>query len=180
MWSGTFGNKEPVTRIPFYRIGSTTVRILHSPDDDPDDYLHESLLSANSSLDIMMFTFATSSPLFGSVINRFNAVRYVGNTPTGDKKVSVRIAMESQQARWWSAYPTFKKLGIPTKLEVNPKRKLHHKVGIIDKERVILGSYNWTLPANLENDENTVVIKNSDIAKMFTDAFDELWSTVLQ
>ena len=67
---------------------------------------------------------------------------------------------------------------MPWRLEIS-EAKLHCKVGIIESEKVIVGSYNWTPAANNENDENTLVIKNADIAQLFTDAFNELWHEVL-
>ena len=45
---------------------------------------------------------------------------------------------------------------------------------------MILGSYNWTRPANDENHENMLIVRNPAIGKMFTDAFDELWNDVLR
>ena len=86
--------------------------------------------------------------------------------------------MEKDQCKYWSAFPTLKKLGVDVKVE-NTDAKLHHKVGIIDNKKVILGSYNWTLSANNDNDENIVVISNPEIADMFTKAFGELWDHVL-
>lgn len=176
--SGTFGNKQPTQEVKTYQIGHTRLTVLFSPDNDPDDYLLKTVLDANETLDVMMFTFGSNSPLLSGLINRFNAVKYTGHTPTDQPKVKVRVGMEGSQCRFWSAYSTLKKLGVPVKIE-NTDAKLHHKVGIIDNKKVILGSYNWTLSANEENDENVVVISSSDIAGFFTKAFDELWNNVL-
>ena len=180
LWSGVFGNDQPGQEIKNYRIGKTTIKVLFSPDNDPDDDLLKTVAAADSSLDIMMFTFGSNSPLLAAVINRFNAVKYVDKRPTGEPKVRIRVGLESQQAQYWSVYQTFKKLGIPVKLEADSTAKLHHKVAIIDGDRVILGSYNWTLSANDENDENTMIVKNPAIAAMFTEAFNELWDKVLK
>ncbi len=79
---------------------------------------------------------------------------------------------------WKTSQPNLKKLGIPTKIE-NTSRKLHHKVGVIDNRKTITGSFNGTLSANDENDENGMDVTNSDIAHLFTDAFEELWNGVL-
>lgn len=180
LWSGVFGNNQPEQEIKHYRIGKTTIKVLFSPDNNPDDILLKTVTDADSSLDLMIFTFGSNSPLMAGVINRFNAVKYVNRKPTEDPKVKIRVGLESQQAQYWSVYPTFRKLGIPVKLETDSTAKLHHKVGIIDGERVILGSYNWTLSANDDNDENTLIVKNRAIAAMFTEAFNELWDKVLK
>lgn len=136
------------------------------------------VVSATSSLDAMVFTFGSNSPLLSGVVNRFYAVKYQNGAATSERKVAVRVGLESVQARWWSVCPVLKDLGVPVKLEKSVA-KLHHKVGIIDKKTVILESYNWTLAANDRNDENTLVMSNEQIADVFVKAFDELWDNVL-
>jgi len=178
LWGGTFGNKDG-GKLESYRIGHTRIKVLFSPDNDPDDYLLNALVNAKESLDVMMFTFGSNSPLIAGVINRSKAVKYVNRKPTDIRKVKVRIGMEQDQCKYWSAYPVLQELGIPVKVE-STSAKLHHKVGIIDNKTVILGSYNWTLSANDRNDENVLVISNPDIAGLFTDAFNELWEDVLK
>ena len=162
-----------------FRIGNTRLKVLFSPDNDPDDYLLETIVGAKETLDIMMFTFGSNSPMMAGVINRFQAVKYINHRPTGDPKIKVRVGMEKDQCKYWSAYPTFQKLGIPVKVE-NTSAKLHHKVGIIDNNIVILGSYNWTLSADTKNDENILIVSNPEIAELFTEAFNELWVNVLK
>lgn len=51
--------------------------------------------------------------------------------------------------------------------------KMHHKFCIIDLEKVIDGSYNWTNNANY-NDEGINIIENRTITKEFADRFKEL------
>lgn len=174
--AGTFSNVEPTQEIKNYRIGSTYVTILFSPDKDPDDYLLKKIIDAKETLDVMMFTFGSNSPLLSGVINRFYAVTRVNGEE--QRKVKVRVALEKRQCQYWSACQTLKTLGIPTKVE-NTNTNLHHKVGIIDNKRVILGSYNWTLSANEDNDENIIFISNSQIAEYFTETFNDLWDNVL-
>lgn len=139
--AGTFGSREPIQEVKTYRIGNTRVTVLFSPDNDPDDYLLKTVLDANETLDIMMFTFGSNSPLLSGVINRFHAVKYIDKKPTDQPKLKVRVGMEKDQCKFWSVYTTLKKLGVPVKVE-NTEAKLHHKVGIIDNKKIILGSYN--------------------------------------
>ena len=179
-WKGTFGDDERNFEPATYKIGQTKVEVLFSPDDDADDRLLEALLDAEQTLDVMVFTFGSNSSLLAGVINRFYAQEYKDRRPTGKPKVSVRVATDGLQSRYWSAIPGLRAIGVPVKLEVDAEAKLHHKVGIIDGETVILGSYNWTRAANDENDENTLVVTNAAIGRMFTDAFDELWNGVLR
>lgn len=51
---------------------------------------------------------------------------------------------------------------------------IHHKFCIIDEKVVIDGSYNWTVLAEKNNDENIVVIENGKVLNDFLDAFDNL------
>ena len=51
---------------------------------------------------------------------------------------------------------------------------IHHKFCIIDDRIVIDGSYNWTILAEKNNDENIVVLQNGNVILSFIDAFDHL------
>ena len=55
-----------------------------------------------------------------------------------------------------------------------PPTLIHHKFCIIDDQVVIDGSYNWTILAEKNNDENIVVIRNGKAIDSFVDAFDSL------
>jgi hypothetical protein len=55
-----------------------------------------------------------------------------------------------------------------------PPTLIHHKFCIIDDQVVIDGSYNWTVLAEKNNDENIVVIRNGNTIDSFVDAFDSL------
>jgi phospholipase D len=48
----------------------------------------------------------------------------------------------------------------------------HNKIMIIDKSRVITGSYNFTSAADNRNSENLLIIDNKDIAKKYLDNWD--------
>ncbi len=175
-WSGTFGNHEPEERMGRYWIGRTYTRVLFSPDNDPDDYLLDLICEADRSLDVMVFTFTSSSPLLAGAINRWFTWQH--QCERGDREdVRLRVATEGTQTAYWSAWEPLASLGIPVRREINPERKLHHKVAIIDDKRVVLGSYNWTRPANEENDENTLILTNPEVADLFTEAFSELWTS---
>lgn len=55
-----------------------------------------------------------------------------------------------------------------------PPSLIHNKFCIIDNKIVIDGSYNWTILAETNNDENIVVIENGNVICSFIDAFDKL------
>lgn len=53
---------------------------------------------------------------------------------------------------------------------------MHNKFCVIDDEVIITGSYNWTVRADLENDENLLIIHSREIAKKYKEEFERLWS----
>lgn len=67
--------------------------------------------------------------------------------------------------------------GIPVKIE-NWKGKMHQKSAVFDCEYTIVASTNWTGASEYANDENMLIIKNSDIAKKQTKEFFRLWNSI--
>ncbi|BDI18583.1 competence protein ComE [Nostoc cf. commune SO-36] len=64
-------------------------------------------------------------------------------------------------------------VGVP----VLPKGDLlHHKFGVIDNQRVITGSHNWSDAANYGNDETLVVIESPIIADHYVREFARLYA----
>lgn len=55
-----------------------------------------------------------------------------------------------------------------------PPTLIHNKFCIVDDQIVIDGSYNWTILAEKNNDENIVVIENGSAIDSFIKAFDKL------
>lgn len=53
--------------------------------------------------------------------------------------------------------------------------RFHHKFCVIDGERLITGSYNWTVQADTDNHENVVLLSKRDVAKQYLDRFEETW-----
>jgi phosphatidylserine/phosphatidylglycerophosphate/cardiolipin synthase-like enzyme len=67
-------------------------------------------------------------------------------------------------------YDGFRAAGLDVRLDGEPGL-LHHKVIIIDGEIVVMGSYNFTASAEKYNDENLIVIHNSEIAALYMQEF---------
>jgi phosphatidylserine/phosphatidylglycerophosphate/cardiolipin synthase-like enzyme len=49
----------------------------------------------------------------------------------------------------------------------------HNKIMIIDKETVITGSFNFTKAAEEKNAENLLIIKSKELAKIYTENWNE-------
>jgi phosphatidylserine/phosphatidylglycerophosphate/cardiolipin synthase-like enzyme len=52
------------------------------------------------------------------------------------------------------------------------------KSAVIDDQYVIHGSMNWTAAGATKNDENTLIIKNSDLALKQKSFFNSLWNSI--
>ncbi|MEB3354140.1 MAG: phospholipase D-like domain-containing protein [Cyanobacteriota bacterium] len=53
--------------------------------------------------------------------------------------------------------------------------KLHHKLAVLDQQRVITGSFNWSPSAAHQNDETLLVIDSRAVAAHFRAEVDQLW-----
>jgi phosphatidylserine/phosphatidylglycerophosphate/cardiolipin synthase-like enzyme len=100
-------------------------------------------------VDFAMFTFAQSSGIDETMI------RLVGDD------LAIRgVLGGAQGAQKWVATRQLSAAGV--ELHKNRAgtgvRKVHHKLMVIDDQRIILGSCNYTGPATTLNDENMVVI----------------------
>ncbi|MBN1680114.1 MAG: hypothetical protein JW966_07465 [Anaerolineae bacterium] len=65
--------------------------------------------------------------------------------------------------------------GLPVRQDGNPDI-LHHKVFIIDESIVVMGSFNFSNNAANDNDENSLIIYNRDIAQAYLNEFDRRWA----
>ena len=53
--------------------------------------------------------------------------------------------------------------------------KLHHKIAVLDRRRVISGSFNWSPSAAFQNDETLLLIDSKPLALHFEHEIDRLW-----
>lgn len=64
--------------------------------------------------------------------------------------------------------------GVPVRLDGNPGL-MHTKVLVIDREWVVLGSYNFSYFANTRNDENLVIVRDRELAQQMLAEFERIW-----
>src|SRR6185436_12613728 len=80
-----------------------------------------------------------------------------------------QIAAGSDQA--WNALTG---AGIAVRQDGN-SFTMHNKVIIVDGQIVVTGSYNFTKAAEESNDENVLIIHNSEIAAAYMNEWKEVW-----
>ncbi|MFT4310682.1 MAG: phospholipase D-like domain-containing protein, partial [Candidatus Woesearchaeota archaeon] len=68
---------------------------------------------------------------------------------------------------------TLRHHAIPVLWDGNP-RTMHHKAFVIDNHTVILGSYNPTQNAFMNNAESMIIIQNQAIAQQFVQEYERI------
>lgn len=135
-------------------VSNVRVKILFAPDHNPEMEIMKQIAKAKKRIDFAIFTFSKSSGIDDQLV----LAKQAG--------IKVRGALSKSAANQkWSAKKTLKDAGLK-KLYLVPKsglpkprpRKLHHKLMIIDEQLIIAGSFNYTGPANITNDENIIII----------------------
>jgi len=149
--AGTFGDlhERVEPRPKELRIGAVRVQPLFAPQQGPEMEIMKQMLKAASRVDFAMFTFAQSSGIDDTMIRLI-----------GPNLVIRGVLDHGQGAQKWAATKPLQAAGVEL-FENRPGtgvRKVHHKLMVIDDRLIIVGSFNYTAPANTLNDENIVVI----------------------
>jgi len=108
------------------------------------------MLKARNSIDFAIFTFAQSSGIDDTMYRM---------VPPAVRRLRGVLDRE-QGSQAWSATQALQRAGVDL-YENTPGtgvRKVHHKLMVVDEELVVVGSFNYTDPANTLNDENIVVL----------------------
>ncbi|MEO5888079.1 MAG: phospholipase D-like domain-containing protein, partial [Anaerolineales bacterium] len=64
---------------------------------------------------------------------------------------------------------------VPVRQDGNPQF-MHNKIIVVDERFVITGSLNYSTNAETSNDENVIIIDNPDIAKLYMQDFERVWT----
>ena len=126
------------------------VKPLFAPRHGPEMEIMKQMLKAKAAIDFAMFTFAQSSGIDDTMIRLRPLVQPHPRRarPRPGRRRSGR-PRPTQGAATWSCSRTSAGTGV---------RKVHHKLMVIDERLLIVGSFNYTAPANTLNDENIIVI----------------------
>ncbi|MGG6895899.1 phospholipase D family protein [Rhizobium sp. BR 315] len=86
--------------------------------------------------------------------------------------VEVLAILDKVNERKYSGATLLEAAGIPAWIDFEPAIA-HNKIAIVDGHLVIGGSYNFTAAAQKRNAENVTFIDSREIAKRFTENWDE-------
>lgn len=167
-WEGKFDTSAPSTvESQKVTVRGTPIQVLFSPEDNVASHLLPVIENAKKNIRFMAFSF-TDDKLGAAVASRAKAGVDV-------KGIFEKRGSETQ----YSELPMLFCAGVPVRQDGNPAN-LHHKVFVIDKRIVITGSYNFSSNADKNNNENVLIIENSDIAARYLDEFERLWASARQ
>ena len=159
----------PETPFPVVDIEGTQVEVMFSPDDIVVSRLTELISEAQQNISFLLYSFA-SADLRTSMRTK------------ASEGVTVSGVLEFDPVNPDSLNPNqslmeelnlFREAGLNVLLDRNPE-VLNHKIMIIDGKIVVIGSYDFTNRAEIENDENVVIIHSEIIAQKFMEEFERV------
>jgi phosphatidylserine/phosphatidylglycerophosphate/cardiolipin synthase-like enzyme len=143
--------------------GSTAdLAVYFSRADDPRAAILEALGTVHQSAIVAMYTFT----------DRDLAQALIAAQGRG-ARVSVYLDRTMATSRY-SVARTLVAAGVPVRISSNPYI-MHNKFAVLDGATVLTGSYNWTMAASKDNDENLLWIKRPELAQRYTQRFSQLW-----
>jgi phosphatidylserine/phosphatidylglycerophosphate/cardiolipin synthase-like enzyme len=167
LWNGQFGPNAPSALNNQWAIlEGTPLQALFSPEDHVMSNLIALVKDAKVNIRFLAFSF-TDYPLAQTMIDRANA------------GVDVKGVFEAfGSTSIYAELSTFFCAGLPVRQDGNGSF-LHHKVIIIDNSIVVTGSLNYSSNADESNEENVIIVDNLEIAALYLQEFEKLWSQAL-
>ena len=185
-----FGRGKHSSGVQRTRVGNSEVEVLFTPHSkhDPNNglnWISTLLSSAKQHIDMALFVF--SAQQLADVLQvraeagvkiRLLADRSFANRFYSEVLDLLGVALPDRNCKLEQGNQPFE---IPLHGVGTPRLargdKLHHKFAVIDKRKVITGSFNWSPSAAHTNDETLLVIHSPQLAKHFTREMNRLWDT---
>lgn len=163
---GAFGPNSPArTPHPKLTIDGTQVENYFAPEDKVGEKVIAQVRQAQKSIRFLAFSF-THDGIGQALMEKFKA------------GMKVQGVFEKRQAdEKYSEFGPMRDMGMDVLTDGNPYI-MHHKVFIIDDQTVILGSFNFSRNADESNDENVLIIRNSDVAAAYQAEFERVYQQV--
>ncbi|RKZ31809.1 phospholipase D family protein [bacterium] len=158
-----FGQGDsPGIQVSDTAFDSTTVEVCFSPGGNCREMIIDYIESATNNIDIAIYSI-TNLELARALVQAYSRdvkIRVVADDRNIDSKYGKSVYLADS--------------GIPVRYD-DSRGYMHHKFAIIDGKTVITGSYNWSNSAETRNNENVIVVKNGNIARVYSDEFERLW-----
>ncbi len=163
-----FGNRTEYLPFPFLsnkyyvKLNDIDINVYFSPDDDVERIITKRIEKAKKTIFFLAFSF-TSDAIGEALIAKHK------------QGIAVKGVFEKKDIKNVnSEYIKLKVEGLDVLYDANPNT-MHHKTIIIDDEWVITGSYNFSKNAKKRNDENCIMLRSPDIAKLYTQEFEKIY-----
>jgi phosphatidylserine/phosphatidylglycerophosphate/cardiolipin synthase-like enzyme len=143
----------------------TTAEVYFSPNGGCRDAVLSQLRSARRSVDVAIYSFT---------VNRIALVL----DSAVERGVKVRLVTDRRQAASEHSVVPFLARKLPVRIGTGGGL-MHDKFAIIDDSVCVTGSYNWSDDAELENDENLLVLVSPALARAYEDRFDTIWTSAV-
>ena len=142
-------------------LAQAATEVCFSPDEACDQKLAAFIQSAKKSVDVAVFD--------------INLDQVVHQLLVQSKKIPVRILVDRRQARSkHSLVPLLIKGGAQVRLGYQ-RGIMHHKFVIVDSQRLMTGSFNFTNGAAFKNQENQVYLENPALLRRYQEQFQKSW-----
>lgn len=133
---------------PLVRVSDVPLKVLFAPDHGPEMEIMKQMAKAKERIDFAIFTFSNSSGIDDQIklLEKSN--------------ITIRGVFDGRMVnqKWAASHELLETNAELYKVQGSSKLgKLHHKLMVIDKQVVIIGSFNYTGPANKLNDENIII-----------------------
>jgi hypothetical protein len=150
-------------------IGGKQVECYFSPSDRVTEQISNALRTAGGDLEFLLYSF-THNDLGAAVLNRFQSGETVAGVIDNINDIG-------------SEFAPLQSAGVDVLADNHPE-DLHHKYAIVDAKTVnsdplvVTGSHNWSNNAENNNDENTLIIHDANIANWFLQEFSKRYCEV--
>jgi mitochondrial cardiolipin hydrolase len=156
------GLEKILERMNFPESGEPDNNAFFSQHDDIRDFVMKSLKSATKDLKICMFTISDDP---------------IAETVAGCHKQGINVRIITDDGKVFdkgSDIYSLSRMGIKIKMDTY-RSLMHHKFVIIDNQKLLTGSYNWTRTGSDFNNENVLITDNNRIVKAYKKEFKRLW-----
>lgn len=166
MYSGDFHSLKSPTNSNINKVGNSLISVYFSPQDKIIENHIINLINKSRKYVYVPVFVVTHKNFNESLIN------------AKSRGVDVRLIVDATSAgSKYSAVKHLRENHLKVKTE-NRAGKMHMKSIIIDDKFVILGSMNFTKSGERYNDENALIIENTDLAKAFKTKFLYFWQEI--
>jgi len=159
LWGGVYGRGQPSPQIET-ALAEQCIVAYFCPEDDCAQALLNEVEKAKHEIRFVYYSFT-----LGELALALVRLHSLG--------VAVNGIFEDSQVSGYSQYWLLRHQGVDVCRAKHPAQ-VHHKFMVIDNTTLVIGSFNPTKSAQLYNDENMVVIKDAEVARLFAKEFSKL------